>query len=56
MVMAVEISRQHSIECVVWLLVFTLMKIYNEKEQAEQEKIQNVQFEEVENNSPGSGR
>ena len=29
----------------MWLLMFTLMKIYNEEEQAEQGKIQNVQFE-----------
>ena len=30
----------------MWLLVVTLMKIYNEKEQAEQGKLQNVNFEE----------
>jgi hypothetical protein len=30
----------------MWLLILLLMKIYNEKEQAEQEKIENLQFEE----------
>ena len=44
--LAKEISKQPSIDSVVWLLVLTLMKMYNEKEQAEQGKIQNVQFEE----------
>jgi hypothetical protein len=29
------ISKQPSIDSVLWLLVFTLMKIYNENEQAE---------------------
>ena len=33
----------------MWLLVLTLMKIYNEKEQADQGKIQNVKFEEKRN-------
>lgn len=34
---------------VIWLLVFTLMQIYNEKEQTEQEKkIQNIYIEEKE--------
>lgn len=40
--LAEVISKQHSIESVMWLLVFTFMKIYNKKEQTEQEKIQNV--------------
>ena len=43
--MAEEISKQPSIDSVVCLLVFTFMQIYNEKEQAEQGRIQNVQFE-----------
>ena len=30
-----EISKQPKIDSVTWLLVVTLMKIYNEKEQAE---------------------
>ena len=33
--MAEEISKQPSIDSVAWLFVLTLMKIYNEKEQAE---------------------
>lgn len=37
--LAEEISKQPSIDSAVWLLVLTLMKIYNEKEQAEQGKI-----------------
>ena len=36
--LAEEISEQPSIDSVMWLLVVTLMKIYHEKEQAEQEK------------------
>ena len=43
--MAEKISKQPSIDSVVWLLVLTLMKIYNEKEQAEQIKMHNVQSE-----------
>jgi len=43
--LAEKISEQPSIDSVVWLLMFTLMKIYNEKEQAGQGKIQNVQLE-----------
>jgi hypothetical protein len=35
MVLAKDISRQISFDCVVWLLVYPLMQIYNEKEQAE---------------------
>ena len=49
--LAEEISKQPSIDSVVWLLVVTLMKIYNEKEQAEQGKLQNVKFEEKRNPS-----
>ena len=33
--LAEEISKQCSIDSVMWLLVLTLMKIYNEKEQVE---------------------
>ena len=40
--LAVEISKQPSIDSVVLLTVVTLMKIYNEKEQAVQGKLQNV--------------
>ena len=46
MMFADKISRQLSIDCAVWRFVVILMQIYNEKEQAEQGKIQNVQFEE----------
>lgn len=41
--LAEEISKQPSIDFVTWLLVFTLMQIYNEKEQA---RTQNGQIEE----------
>ena len=44
--LAEEISKQPSIDSVVWLLVLALMKIYNEKEQVQKVKIQNVQSEE----------
>ena len=50
--MAEEISRWHSIDCVAWLLVASLRHIYNERDQIEQEKIQNVQFE----NKRGTGK
>ena len=43
--MAEGISKQPSPNSVVWLLVVTLMKVYNEKEQAEKGKTQNVQIE-----------
>ena len=43
---AEEIPKQPGIDSVVGLLVVSLMKIYNEKEQAEQGKLQNVNFEE----------
>ena len=43
-----EISRKPSVDFVAWLLVVMLMEIYNEKEQAEQGKIQNTQFEDKE--------
>lgn len=36
MALAVEISRQFNIDSVLWLLVFTLRPIYNEKEKAGQ--------------------
>lgn len=36
--MADEISRQSSIGCIMWLLVITLMQIYNERQQAGQKK------------------
>lgn len=34
----IPLAKEISKHSVVWLLVLTLMKIYNEKEQAEQEK------------------
>lgn len=44
--MTEEISKQPSIDTVVWFLVVSLMKVYTEKVQAEQDKLQNVNFEE----------
>ena len=44
--LAEEISKHPSIDSVIWLLLFMLVKIYNETEQAEQGKIPNVKFEE----------
>ena len=46
MSLAEEIVRHPTIDCVVWLLVATLMQIYNEKEEAGQTEMQNGQFEE----------
>lgn len=37
--LAEEMSKQPSIESVVWLLVLILMKIYNEREHAEHGKL-----------------
>ena len=42
-------SQNSLVLTVVWLLTFTLVKIYNGKKQAEQGKMQNVQFEEKKN-------
>ena len=39
-----DITKQPSIDYVVWLLLASLMQIYNEKEQDQQGKIQNVSF------------
>ena len=39
-------SRQADIDCVMWLLVITLMQIYNEKQQNGQRNKKDVQFEE----------
>lgn len=44
-----EISRQPSIDCVVWLLVVTIRQIYMKG------KIQNVQFEEKGSNRKCNG-
>ena len=44
--LAEEISKQPSIDTVVWSLVSILIKIYNDKDQAEQGNIQNTQIEE----------
>lgn len=52
---AEEISKQPSIDSVVWLLVLTLMKIYNEKNQAEQGILQNVKFKEERNTKKWNG-
>ena len=45
MALAEEISRQPSDDSVLWLLVLTLMEIYDEKEQDEQGQTQNGEFE-----------
>lgn len=45
MALAEEISRQPNIMYAMWLLVFTLWQICNEREQPEQGKVQSVQFE-----------
>ena len=37
--LAEEISKQASVNCLMWLLVGKIMQIYNEKEKAEQGKI-----------------
>ena len=49
MVLSKEISGCSGIDLVMWLLVVTLTQIYNEKKQAEQEKLQNVFSEEKRN-------
>ena len=36
--LAEEISKHPSIDSVIWLLIFMLIKIYNEKEQAEEKR------------------
>ena len=50
-----EISKELSIDCVLRLVVFILVTIYNEKEKSEQEKIQNVKFEEKGNTKKRNG-
>ena len=45
-ILAEEVSRQPNIDYGDWLLVATLVQIYNEKEETEQVKILNVQVEE----------
>ena len=52
---AKEISKQPSVDSVMWLFVVTLMKIYNEKEQTEQSKLQNVRFEEKRSSKKWNG-
>ena len=44
--LAEEISKHPYVDSVVGFLVLSLMKTYNEKERAEQGKIQNVQSKE----------
>ena len=41
-----EISKQPSVDCVLWLLMAVPIEIYNKNEQAKQGKLQNVQLEE----------
>lgn len=36
-----EFSKQPNIDCELWLLVITVMRIYNEMEQVYQRKLQN---------------
>ena len=45
MTLAEAISIQPKIDSVMWLLVITLMQIYDEKEQSGQRETQNVQLE-----------
>ena len=44
-----EISRQPSIDCVLWLLVVSLTQIYHGKEQVGQRETQRGQLEEQKN-------
>lgn len=46
LVLAEEVSRQSSIDCVIEQVVVVLMQVYDGKEQGEQGKMQNVQVEE----------
>jgi hypothetical protein len=46
MALTKEISRQPTIECFLWLLVITLTKMCNEKQQTGEGEIQNAQLEE----------
>ena len=41
-----EISKQPNIDSVMWLLVVTVTKVYNEKKQAQQGQLHNVKFKE----------
>ena len=50
-----EISEQPRLDSVVWSLVSLLIMIYNEKEQAEWNKLQNVHFEEKKSTSKWNG-
>ena len=43
--LAEGISKQASIDFVVWILVVILIKIYNEEEEAKQSKLQKENFE-----------
>lgn len=52
---AEEISIQPTLDCVMWILVITLIKIYNEKHQAEQAKLQSVQVKEREDTRKWNG-
>lgn len=46
--LAVKISGQPSIDYVLWLSVVTLTEVYNEKEQDQGGKVQNLVWEEKE--------
>ena len=46
MALTKETSRQPTIECFLWLLVITLTKMCNEKQQTGEGEIQNAQLEE----------
>lgn len=41
-----KISKQSSIDFVMWLLVITITELYNVKEKSKQGKYKNVQIEE----------
>lgn len=40
----ISLAEEISSNLAVWLLVITLLQVYNEKEQAGQKEIQNIQF------------
>lgn len=42
---AMEVPKKPRINTVVWLVVISLMQIYNKMEQIEYRKLQNIQFE-----------
>ena len=54
MSLAEEISRQSSINCVMWLPVKTLVQIYNEKEEAGQNKCKMYSLRRKKKTVPGN--